>query len=288
MKLLDILVAYRGIPQSPGWATGDSVCRALKKCGHRAHPYGKFYSHPGPGEKGKGLCNIDLGPAPEHIDFILYLECNDVDDQYVELKDLSIPMAYWEFDTAIHKEFSREFIRHMGFKHVFFGNYKVHDAEKKTMSCSWLPYAADTDLFFPTDVVEKTDEIAMIGSAFQPRVFWCQERGIKLYSNLYREGYRNKLQSLRAHAHMFDSGGDGLLVMRPFETFACRTCYVTEKENLYLELLGYRNRREYYTFEEYSSANALNVGYSAYLKTIKHHTYIERCKKIVKTMEEYL
>jgi hypothetical protein len=216
-----ILVAYRGIPQSPGWATGDSLVRAFRRLGHEATPYGRFYSQL-PEDKGddpeasQARCGRPLGPVPRDVDLLVMLECNDADPQYLELAGLRCPKVYWEFDTEMHWPLTVGLLHHFNFNAVFFAN---PDAVLRVPNSVYLPYAADDDLFTAGDAVRSG--AACLGSPFPERVEFCKQAGVELITGLYRERYVEALQKLAVHVHYHNSGGGSLLVMRVFETLAC-------------------------------------------------------------------
>jgi glycosyltransferase involved in cell wall biosynthesis len=147
------------------------------------------------------------------------MECNDDDGQYIETLGLDCRRYYWGFDDSMHWPWTANLLsgRYGGkFDRVFFANKKLCE---RVGGARYLPYAADERHFKP-GTIERTGA-ATIGSQFKERVDFCRQANVELISGLYREKYISALQRLKIHVHNHESGGDGLIVMRPFETMAC-------------------------------------------------------------------
>jgi len=211
------VVAYRAIPDRPGWATGDAVCTALKKLGHDVISYAKTYQRP----EWTEIDNLD------DVDLLIYLECNDNDPQYTYLKDVARRSVYWEFDTAMHRDFSRHFVEDMGFDRVYTANRKIAQSDGFER-WSYLPYAADVEKFKPRN--GKNRDAALIGSRFPNREQFAATANIPIISGIYGEDYARQLARLKVSVHYYASGGDGLIVARPFETMACGVCLLSERD----------------------------------------------------------
>jgi hypothetical protein len=80
---MKIVVAYRGAPRSPGRATGDALIRAFRQLGHEAVGYGRWYQ------------TCDWFGTDAAGDLLVYLECNDEDPQYDELRHFKGKIVYW-------------------------------------------------------------------------------------------------------------------------------------------------------------------------------------------------
>jgi hypothetical protein len=201
-----IVVSYRGIPHAPGWATGDSIVRALRRMGHEVFPYGNIYR-----------TSQRIGEAPDNPDLLIFLECGDEEPQYTQLKTLDCPKVFWEFDTMIHEAKSQALMRQMNFDALFMANPSAADKYGAT----YLPYAADPDHFYPRGGVKSG--AAIIGTPFEQRVQFARAVGIPARTGLFAEAYADAVSGLAVHVHHRDSGGDGLLVMRVWETLASGT-----------------------------------------------------------------
>jgi hypothetical protein len=221
---MNILVAYRGIPHNSGWATGDSLVRAFRRLGHNAQPYGRYYSQPGPDGKGQELCGRPLGPVPHSVDLLVCLECGDSDPWYGELAALNCPKVYWEYDTPLHPVQTLEWLKFMQFSHVFMANPEW--ATK--FGATYLPYAVDDQLFRSAN--RPRGGAAIIGTPFPERVTFAQKAGVEIISGIYGQDYAAKLRELRTHVHHHASGGEGLLVMRIFETMGSGALLLTEHD----------------------------------------------------------
>jgi len=203
---MNILVAYRGIPQSPGRADGDSMVRALRRLGHNAQPYAKVY------QNNEWLPREEIAP-----DLLIRMECCDNDPQYEELFDLDCPRVYWEFDTATHREWS-EWWSSRGWDKVFMANPK--EIRGKLAGATYLPYGVDDQIFYPRAEQDQRGGIACIGHRFDERVKFCEEAGVSLISGIYGDAYAEAMGMLEVSVHHYDSGGDGLLVGRIWESLA--------------------------------------------------------------------
>lgn len=211
-----ILVAYRDIPHLRGMAAGASMVRALRFHGHDAQPYAKVY------QRDAWL----LPPWPVHkAELLIYMECGDSDPQYMELSPLSCPKAYWEFDTAIHEPESNAFMWEFGFDTVFFGNRR----KAETHEVFYLPYGFDPDLMSPTPGERVKSGAGIIGTEFPERRKFADAAGLELRSGILGQSYIDAVAGLLVHVHHFDSGGDGLIVCRPWETMGLGTCLLTPR-----------------------------------------------------------
>jgi hypothetical protein len=218
---MNILVSYRGIPKAPGWATGDYLVKAFRDLGHTCTPYGRYYSKE-PGE----LAGRPMAAIPREIDLLVFLECNDADPQYGELAMLDCPKVLWDFDTAMHPAGTVDLIRHLQPDQVFLANPLWVD---RIPGSKYLPYAVDPERFKPGTVERKG--AAMIGSPFPERVEFCKKANIELIIGVYGEGYLRTLQGLKVHVHNHDSGGEGLLVLRIWETMASGALLATKQSD---------------------------------------------------------
>ena len=212
---MKIIIAYRGIPHARGWATGDSLARAFEFLGHEVIRYGNYY------------CTtewIDSKPSDIHADALIYCECNDGDPQYHELSNFTGPRIYWEFDTAMHREFTAYWLAHMKFNYIFMANALL----APEYGAIYLPYAFDNLI---RNAVKHSDKkgAAIIGNPFGARLAFAIDLGIPVISNIYGEEYDRVLCSLKCHIHYHASGGSGLIVMRPFETMGLSTALLAER-----------------------------------------------------------
>lgn len=207
-----VVVSYRGIPHAPGWATGDSLIRALRSLGHDAVPYGTWHG-----------TDDWMGRGADGADLLIFLECCDGDRQYVELADLDCPKVYWEFDTAIHVPFTRRLLWRMGFDAVAMANARY----AREFRAHYLPYGVDHTHFGSSDVVGGGG-VAIIGTAFEERRKFADRVGIDLVSGVYGDDYARALSRLDIHVHYLDSGGRDMVVGRPLETMASGVCLLAQ------------------------------------------------------------
>jgi len=227
---MKILVSYRGIPQSPGWATGDMVVKAFRALGHEAYPYAKYYQE-NRWVEGKPLLD-------EHEwDLVLFMECNDGDGQYPELRIVrSRKTACWLFDTSYHLDRYKGLVDYFGFDYIFLANpltiseYKVWGYKNVT----YLPYACDRDLHARPLEYSKTRDVALVGSVRDDRVALVSELAnhgvnMELIGGVFREEYIDALASSRIIVNQNPDAGRGLLNMRFFEAPAAGSILFTER-----------------------------------------------------------
>jgi hypothetical protein len=270
-----IIVSYRGIPQSPGWATGDSLCRAFNRLGVEAVPFFKYYGW----SKGKsGIL--------ENADAVLQLEMADNEGFYNAVLDLGKPVYFWDFDTEIHQGFTADVLKSISFEKVFMANPVM----AKKFGAIYLPIAVDMELFFPDTRVEKKG-FALVGTSFEERVKHSKECGYSLVCNSYREEYRKRLSELEVSIHYFSSGGKHLVVNRVFESMACGTMLLAEYQPEMLDLFT-ENDVEFFSspveiieklYSLSKSERDLKAGL-AYWKICNEHTWLHRAKKILEVI----
>lgn len=292
-----ILVAYRAIPQSPGWATGDCLVRAFRKLGHDAQPWAKLYQrdewleHPAWGPSMEPVCccgKLEYASGGLlDVDLLVYLECNDDDEQYPHLLSLPCPRVYWEFDTTMHREWSRDWIESNYWTAVYMANPNelIGDA-------AYLPYAVDDTLFSHGN--RERSGAACIGHPFPERVEFCQRADVELISGVYREDYVAALQGLQVSVHHHDSGGDGLLVARIWESIGAGACLLAPaSESLYRHFTAGMHVATYESVEEArhlvhklcerpeQTAATARRGYEL---VMREHTYVNRARTILEAL----
>lgn len=227
---MKILVSYRGIPQSPGWATGDLVFNAFKSMGYEVYTYGYYYQNP----KNRLPNNLTIEQAKrETWDLVLYMECNDPDPQYVELKHLnSKKFVYWDFDASYHLDHTLGFVNYMRFDHIFCANILLKEYFKRYAPTTILPYAFCKDKHCIVTQPDRTMRFAMVGSNWGERQkiyeALIKERiPVDLVVNKFREEYIEALASTHVCINHNVKSGRGLLVMRIFEALGAKTCLLT-------------------------------------------------------------
>jgi hypothetical protein len=230
---MKILVSYRAIPQSPGWATGDMVVRALKRAGHEVSVYAKLY------QEDKWL--EDRSVRFDSYDLFLFLECNDDDLRYMDLKGVDAKQtACWLFDTSYYPDQCEAMVRYFGFDHVFLANpLSIEHFKSRGFSPYYLPYAYDPELHVRGLNHPKTIDVALVGSIREDRKDLQKEltkRGVnlELIGDVFREDYINTLASAKVVINQNPEAGRGLLNMRFFEAQAAGSYVLTEEADLSL------------------------------------------------------
>lgn len=187
-----IVVAYRGIPSAPGRAFGDTMVRVLRDLGHDAAPYGRWWN------------SARWMGCDASGDLLLYMECNDSDEQYHELRHFSGRRVYWAFDAGMNRP---EVV-----PRIQFGS--VYNTNKRIGGGTYLPVGFDTTSFFPA---ASRSGAAIVGTPFKERADFAAALGIDMI-NPPGLLYPSTVASLSVHVHAHASSGPGVLVSRIWET----------------------------------------------------------------------
>jgi spore maturation protein CgeB len=291
---MKILVSYRGIPQSPDWATGDLVVKAFRDLGHEAYPYAKYY------QKNNW---VEGRPAlDQDWDLILFMECNDGDPQYHELAvTRSRKTVCWFFDTSYHQNRYKNIVDYFRFDHIFLANpltiqeYKVWGYNH----VSYLPYACDPELHGRPLEYPKKYDVALIGSIRDDRLMLVDKLSqhgvnVEIIKNTFRENYIDALASTRIVINQNPPLGRGLLNMRWFETAAAGSIVLGEAEDLSCnDLWCFGTGHGYHSTEGLAEVCRTILGDQGtqdwirgvtYKNVYEYHTYKHRCETILETI----
>jgi len=295
-----ILVSYRGIPQSPGWSTGDMVVKAFRALGHKVFPYAKYY------QENRW---VDERPPLDRYDWdlILVLECNDGEPQYPELRiTRARKKACWLFDTSYHEDRYTLFAKYFGFDYHFLANpltvqeYKVWEFS----NVHYLPYACDRDLHGRSLERPKTRDVVLVGSIRDDRLKLARELSIlgvdlELIGDVFREDYIDALASAKIVVNQNPMEGRGLLNMRFWEAQAAGAYVLTEREDLSLNaefitpcIAGsYKGPRDLASQcnsllceQDLNQIMTNALIHSSQKYAFEHHTYQNRCETILDTI----
>lgn len=289
---MKILVSYRAIPQSPGWATGDSVVRAFRELGHEVFAYAKYYQ--------ENSWVVNPTPTPPEFDLVLFMECNDGDPQYCSLKNVKArKTACWLFDNSYYQDHCRGLIDYFNFDFKFIANPLIVDELKNSNyeNVFHLPYACDSVLHTRRMPCVKVRDIALIGSIRDDRVQLINELNIKLpvkaelIGGLYRDQYIDALASSKIIINQNPAAGRGLLNMRFWETIAAGSFIMTERFDVEANnLCDYLSQ-----YNLYDSIDEIVLNCDALLSkdykiadyeyqqqwVMRMHTYESRCQEIL-------
>jgi len=222
---MKILVSYRAIPNAPGFATGDCVVRELRAMGHEVQVHAKQY------QSDRWVEN-DFVPTFYGVkfDLLLYLEMNDSDPQYTELRGLKCKKVYWTFDDEMRPQWSARFVAEMGFGRVFYASDRsVFRGRRNT---SWLPYFV-TPAAIAARQNNKTRQCTIVGSPFPERVRFVEELKtlgvpVEFISGVHQAKSLRIMAESMVTINNFPSGGSGLLVNRVWDALGVGSCLVTE------------------------------------------------------------
>jgi len=296
---MKILVSFRGIPQSPGWSTGDMVVKALRALGHEVFPYAKYY------QQNKWVEDRKFALDNHEFDLILYMECNDGDPQYHELQLVRArKTACWLFDTSYHQDRYKRLVDYFRFDHLFLANpltiqeYRVWGYK----NAHYLPYACDRELHGRSLEYPKTRDVVLVGSIRDDRRALATElkqHGVKLelVGDVFREDYIDALASAKIVINQNPPEGRGLLNMRFWETQAAGTFVFTEHFDNEMNIeagidsraMPYESTGEIAAFTKtllaHDGPHSLNE-LCKYNQSIvfENHTYQNRCQDMLKTV----
>jgi len=194
-----IVVAYRGIPHAPGRAFGDTMIRVFTDLGHEAVPYGRWY------QTARWMGTDATG------DLLLYLECNDADEQYHELRYFDGKRVYWAFDAGMERRNQPNLVR----CDAAFNTNRLYGGLYCGAKIEYLPVAFDTTSMAPFRGTRFG--AAIIGTAFPERVAFADALGIHVIDppSVF---YPRFVSGLKVHVHAHNSSGPGVLVSRIWET----------------------------------------------------------------------
>jgi spore maturation protein CgeB len=293
---MKILVAYRGIPQSPGWATGDFITDSFKRLGHEVYTYGNYYQEPGhllPDHINKGKL------FDEEFDLVLCMDVNDDDPLYTNLRYVKARhFAYWNFDISYNPPYTYSFINFMQFNHLFCANDLYTRGLEKNTPTTFLPYAFSIDKHRSKEWPKKDIDFSIVGSPWGDRERisnLLKEQGVRVefINGLFREEYINALARSHATINYNVEKGRGLLVMRIFEAMGAETCLITNDGDFVdqvaidgLHCLVYRNQNELIDIcKRHSMAELDEIGQNGYLNGVTNHTYDCRAQEILRVLE---
>ena len=296
---MKILVSYRAIPQSPGWATGDMAVKALRELGHDVTVYAKKYELDEWVEGRPSTLELDT------YDLLLFMECNDGEPQYIELKNVRArKKVCWLFDTSYYPDQCKNLVDFFFFDEIFLANPLTIDQYKTWGydNVHYLPYACDPELHYrPYSKAGKKRDVALIGSVRADREELQRdllERGLnmELISGSFREKYIDDLAETSIIVNQNPDAGRGLLNMRWFETQAAGSVLFSEHED---ERINSNAGLSNYECFEYSyvqdlAACALDLlrddSLIARITTrgqacvLACHTYQNRCETLLRTV----
>jgi spore maturation protein CgeB len=273
------------------------VVKAFRALGHDTFAYAKYY------QENRWIENP--ADAPTEYDLCLFMECNDGDPQYSELKNLRArKMACWLFDNSYYQDKCRDLIDYFNFDFKFLANplvvTELENSGYERVHC--LPYACDPDLHRHPEGYMKKRDVALVGSIREDRIKMADELKkynieLQLIGGLYRSSYIDALASSKIIINQNPQAGRGLLNMRFWETIAAGSWIITEAEDANAN----ENIRRTFlnTYNTYHNIEELAKICSSYLKdehkrsqlagsiqdhVLRHHTYSDRCQEMLKTV----
>jgi len=270
------------------------VVRAFRSLGHYVFPYAKYYQENRWLEPG-----LRFDAQAGEFDLVLFMECNDGDRQYTELKNLRTrKLAGWFFDTSYYPDHLTSLARAMAFDHCFIAN----PLELKHFeNSSYLPYACDTSLHFRQPWTPKNMRCSLVGSVREDRMALgrlLEARGIKLdlIGGKFREEYIDALAASEAVVNQNPAAGYGLYNMRQLEAPAAGAIVLTEQRDYDANPDVFQDGLNCLVYENVNDlAGILNmleqepqykesVRIAGQNHVLRHHSYEARCKQILETL----
>ncbi len=280
------------------------MVKAFRELGHEVYPYAKYYQQNRWVEGYPKQPHGDMMALDAHEwDLILFMECNDGDPQYPELKvTRARQTAGWFFDTSYHADRYKKLVDFFRFDHLFLANpltiqeYKLWDYK----NVHYLPYACDRELHGRSLECPKTRDVVLVGSDRPDRralVDALAGHGVdlQLISGVFREEYIDALASARIVVNQNPNVGRGLLNMRFWEAQAAGSIVFTEMADMEVNppryicnLVPYREPKDIVSsYQEILAGNQENIAATIQRgqeMLFEHHTYQNRCETILEKM----
>jgi hypothetical protein len=194
-----------------------------------------------------------------------------------------------------------QMIREFKYDHIFYAqkNFRKQVEEcgyEYGKSCSWLPHAADPDIFKPMPWIEKTCDIGFVGYSNEKRDHISKVLSeicrYKQFSSVWAWQAVRKLNECKIGLNVPVT--DDIANMRLFETAACGLPLLIEKNDNGLEdlfhsdmYLAYSSDKELKEFAVRliaSSELRKNMGEKARKHFLIHHTYRNRINSLFATL----
>jgi len=233
------------------------------------------------------------------VDLVLEVEGDNVDA--VGQEDVETPCAWWAIDSHLHMSYDHHFHRAGVFDHVFVAQ-KHHVYRYKEWAwteASWLPLAADPDVFQPKDEPHVFD-VGFVGNML-PGLHEGRRQLLKrIYKRFDRVGihrgvWREEASRVIARSRLaFNRSLHEDVNMRVFEVLACgrplltdrlpEKCGLGELFDLERDLVLYDNASLEKTIERWLAdpAGADEIGRTGRAHVLASHTYDHRAREILR------
>lgn len=238
-------------------------------------------------------------PRGGSFDLSLFMECNDGDNQYSELKNIQArKTACWFFDTSYYGDHLRYLAEFFQFDTQFIANPLELSHFKNPI---YLPYACDSSLHVRALETPKKSRCSLVGSIREDRKalgHLLSARGITLdlVGGKFREEYIDALAASETVVNQNPAAGYGLYNMRQFEAPAAGAIILTEERDYEanpdifqdgLNCLVYENANDLVTILDMlqqDPAYRESVRIAGQNHVLRHHTYEARCQQILRTL----
>jgi hypothetical protein len=270
------------------------VVKAFRALGHEVFVYGNYY-------KTEDVIETWL-TEDEPFDLVLFMECNDDDPQYEEIKYFQArKTACWLFDTSYYPDHCEGMVRWFNFDHLFLAN-PISIRRYNSVgfnNVTYLPYACDPDLHERRVRDDTPRNLGLIGSIRSDRIDLrdaLSEKGIELelVGDVFREEYIDALADTKIVINQNPEAGRGLLNMRWFEAPAAGALVFGEQSDLDANkdvlngwALGHSSISSMANFAERLLRSPTELAITrreVQNYVLAWHTYRNRCKTILETM----
>lgn len=175
-----------------------------------------------------------LGALGERVDLVLEVEGENV--RAAGHRDAGVPCAWWAIDSHLHTSYDRHFFDAKRYDHVFVAqkHHVVRYQDWAWVPASWLPLAADPDVFRPAGGPLAYD-VGFVGSVL-PGLHEARQRllvhllerfeRVLVARGAFRDDAARELSSCCA---VFNRSLHEDVNMRVFEAMACGRPLVTDR-----------------------------------------------------------
>ena len=243
-----------------------------------------------------------LERAGGHFDLVLEVEGENVPTHGHE--QLEVPCAWWAIDSHLHMSYDHHFFRAKRFDHVFVAqkHHVVRYRDWAWTESSWLPLAADPEVFHPIEGADRFVEIGFVGNVL-PRLHEARRSLLRrIYEAfdrvlLVRGAWRERVSEELARCRLvFNRSLHRDVNMRVFEALACGRPLLTDRLDAECGLQELFTDGEHVilyddaTLEETARRwladpeAAEGIGAAGREHVFAHHTYDHRARTILETM----
>ncbi len=224
-EMLNVAVFHNTAQVGSAWCCAEGIVNALRRQEYKVLDCGNPQTTPAPAALLEQADLIILG-APEWYDQVLLSYYGEA---WQHLKAVKVA---WYAESAFRDDRTFDFARCAAVADL---HYFPAEQDAAKFGGQWLPFAADTTVFYPREV-EKRLDTAFLGTLYPKRLQYIRDTGfpITLLPPVRHADPRQSfllLAEAYASTHIFVNlpAYSRLLVTKVTEVMACRTMLVTPK-----------------------------------------------------------